>query len=560
MARDVDFNVTAQDRTGDALRRAEENFRRANDRITKDSKDRDDKIFASLVKTTGSVLSPKLAGKLTEAFAVAADAGGPLLAGAAVAAAPLLASTLAGAVIGGAGIGGVLGGILLVKDNPQVVAAFDGMSNRLKDRLKSAAQPFVSETISGIDRIEGALDSVDFEGILSSAAKFVDPLAGGVARFISELGDGIEDLVNNADPVIRSISNGVGDLGEAIGEGLSSLSDNADSAAQSLDSVFGAVSTLTKLSFGTVNALIEVDEQLRKVGLNATAGLDLINKLFHTDSGEFAKHTKEAGESSDELRARLEAQAAAAASLGPTMDELAASTRQVQDADRGLYDAATSVGEALDAVKESAKENGKTLSANTEEGRANRQAFSRLAGALNESYDSFVKVNGAGAAASEVASKNYDSFVHAAEGAGLSARKARDLASALGLIPPKRNVDVLANTHDAEARVKALQDRLNALHSKTITITVARRVTGSSASDSALASALGKQGAFAGGGSGYWAPSGPGSVARVGGPAPVDVQNTVLVNLDGAPFYAATATAVRSDRKRTEFRNRVGTR
>lgn len=552
MASDVEFAVTASDRTGDALRRAEENFRRANERIRKDSEGSSEKTLQNLVRVTGSLLSPKLAGTLTKAFATASEAGGPLLGGAAIAAAPLIASTLAGAIIGGAGIGGVLGGVLLVKDDPRVQAAFDGMANRLQNRLKTAAQPFVAETISGIDQIEGALDSVDFEGILGNAAKFVDPLAGGVARFLSELGEGVADLVANADPVIRSISRGVGDLGESIGEGLSSLSDNADSAAKSLDAVFFAINGLTKISFGAINGIIELDEQMRKIGINGTAALDVLNKLSSDGTGTFTKHTKEAGESAEELTARLDAEKLAAANLGPTMDEVSASIRGVEDANRSLFDTTTSVGEALDRVSESAKTNGKTLDANTEKGRANRTALSGLVGALNSNYDAFVKVNGQGNAANGIASSNYNSFIKAARGLGIGKTAAEQYAAKLGLIPPSKKTDVYANTHDAEARLKTLKAKLDAIRSKSVTVEVKTRYPQGRDNADKLKFAAGD----------YWAAADMNSASnsRTGGPAAVSVTGTVDSNvtvlLDGTPFRSMVAAS----ESRSAWRAKVGRR
>jgi len=62
-------------------------------------------------------------------------------------------------------------------------------------------------------------------------------------------------------------------------------------------------------------------------------------------------------------------------------------------------------------------------------------------------------------------------------------------------------------------------------------------------------------------GGGSFQNAGAGGLGRTGGPAfsvEATLQNQIF--LDGKPFYAFTTGAIRSDRKRNAFRNRVGRR
>jgi hypothetical protein len=253
VARDVEFNVTASDKTDAALAKAEANFRRSQEKIKRESdkarKEQDDSIRKQLGRFTDLVqaVSPKLAASLAKSFAAAGEAGGPLmiagLAGAALIGAPLIGATITAGIIGGAGLGGVVGGLVIAFKDARVKGAADEMGKRLETRLTAAGQSFIEPAIDGIHTIEKAIDSINLEQILGDSAQNVGPLVDGIASAIEDLGNGLEDLIHNAGPVIKSIGDGVADLGESIGDGLSSLSDNGEDAAKALNTVFFIISS-----------------------------------------------------------------------------------------------------------------------------------------------------------------------------------------------------------------------------------------------------------------------------------------------------------------------------
>lgn len=83
------------------------------------------------------------------------------------------------------------------------------------------------------------------------------------------------------------------------------------------------------------------------------------------------------GTAAQDVSAQLEAQQGAA-------DGLRASIMALNDVNRSAHDAQTQFGEALDGLTESFKEHGATLSADTDAGRANRDAMSAAAQAQDE--------------------------------------------------------------------------------------------------------------------------------------------------------------------------------
>jgi uncharacterized protein YoxC len=549
MAKDVQFGVTADDKSAKGLASVEQNFKRAQKSIKADSDKTIQQWTDRIVKAT-NLIGPQMAGTLAKGFATAGQAGAPLLVGGVVAAAPLIAGTIAGAIIGGAGIGGVVGGVLVASKDARVQSAWQDLSKDVGDRLEQAGGQFVAPTLQGVAEVRKAVDSIDIDQIFADSAAFVVPLAEGASRAITALGDGLEDLVHNAGPVINSIADGIGDVGEAVGEGLSSLSDNADSAAASLDTVFTTMSKLTKTTFDVVNGLIEVDEWMRKNGIQGSIVIDTINQLTGS-SDNFTKHTKGAADAGNTLNNALLEGVEPGNQYAAAVAESAKASQDLDSANRSLYGSQTQAAQAMADATKIIKKNGDTLELNSQKGRDNRAALESVAGALASNYQNYVKVNGVGAQSEVIAKKNRDAFVGLASKAGLSAGAARQLASDLGLLPAKKQTDIVANTHDAEARLKAVQARIAAIRSKQVTIEVQTRYPQSRDNADKLRFDAGAH---------FAAVRADSAVARTGGPAPINVspvvENRINMNLDGRPFRSM----VTQSQERAAWRAKVGNR
>ncbi len=572
MPRDVEFNYTASDKTGEAAASAQRRMKRTSESIKKDG-DKLGSDFANNMVKMAAAVSPKLAAGLTRGFASASEAATPLLAGAAVAAAPLIAATMSAAVIGGVGAGGIVGGIALVADDPRVQAAARGMKNRVSIELTHAAQPFVQTTVDGIAKIEDALDTIDFESIFAQGAKNAGPLIDGLARGIEGIGDGVEKLTARSGPVMAQIGDSIGDLGEDVGQFLDTVSKGSEGAAAALGDVTDGIGLVLDITGPTIYALTTMYGWLSKIGFTGQFFAGLLGPIgmvthFLEDTGGAAEHVTGKIRMA---RAGVDSTAKAAGAGAIQFDQygrailgsstaIANFTEQVNGlatAGQSLFNSATRVGAAIDQVSEAAKKNGQTLDANTEKGRANREALSGLAAALIEQYNATVKVNGEGAEASAVAEQNRAQFVKLATSMTGSRQKAEELATSLGLIPVKKDVKINANTKPAQGDIRALQDKINSLKGKTVTITIARKITGSKLSDSALASAISKNNSaspflFAG--------SEPRPAEPARAPMSERLDNYVTVTLDGSIVYTTTDRMITARSKRDAWRQRVGNR
>lgn len=547
MARDVEFNLTASDKTGPALSKAEQAFVRSSQRIKATADKTADGMFGNGLIKAAARAAPKIAGALTGAVSQAASSSGPILGGIGIAAAPIIAGTIGAAIIGGAGIGGVIGGVALAARDPRVKAAGKQLGDNLLADLTDFAQPFIAPVLAGAGLIEDRFDEVggNLKSIFANSSRFLLPLTSGATRFLQGIVRGADALVDRAGPVINALSEGLTELGADTQEFLTEISGGADGAA-------AAVRDLTDLFGGTlavlgplINGVNQVTGAMERWGIQPGL-LQLIGAMKDggDESGTFARHVAGA-------TGAIESQGAAASFASQDLRNLEAAIRGGVDANVALYGATTTAKEAiLDATKV-IRENGDTLSLNSEKGRENRKALQNLAGALNSQYNAYVAVNGAGAEADEVLRSNRANFIRVATEATGSAAAARRLADDLLGIPDKRQpkVELLDR---ATGKINNVINRLAAVRSKTVTLNIAVRQSGD-------ASALRKQSLPSGlSASSYFAQTTGEGRYRTGGPTPVNVQSNVSVSLDGKPFYDYTNQAIRQDRKRSEWRQKVG--
>lgn len=402
--------------------------------------------------------------------------------------APLMGSVLSAGIIAGVGVGVAGLGVALAAQDEKVQAAGKNLGQKLKQGLTEDAASFVPVVLRQIDRIGGAFDrlSPKIKRIFDNSAGFLDPLVTGAIRALDGILGGVDDIVAKGKPVIDQLGDSIGDLGEATGDMLSTISGGAGSAARGLRDVTDNLSLLLRATGLVVRGLTEVYGVMDKLSITSQL-LGPLGPLLSAwsdsqdNAADKAQKVKDAADQqADAIRTLNQAlgngvvvadqYGNAIQTTGEALMSYDEQIRQVYDTQRNLFDSTTSAAEAFDNLKDSVKKNGHTLDENTEKGRANRTALSRLASALNANYKAYAEVNGVGRAANGVARQNYDSFVKAAMGLGIGREAAQRYARQLGLIPPKKETSFYANTHDAAARIRALQGQVNSLKGKTVNI------------------------------------------------------------------------------------------
>ena len=557
MARDVEFNVTASDKTGMALASAEAKFKASQERIRKESKKTGDGIGDNIKKGVDKA-APDILGKLKNTFGLAGTSGGELLAVGLVAASPVIGAAISAAIIGGAGVGGVIGGVYLASKDPRVAAAGTALGQKLTSSLQEDASSFVDPLLANIAKVEGRFDRMNgrIKSIFSNSSGFLDPLVNGALDGVEDILRGIDSLIAKGKPVIDSLGRSFGIIGDSIGDAMEIISGDSEDAASALENMAKATGTLIKGAAWLVRGLTELygiisylPGKVKDAEL-AFAGLFGINEDVQTSVAGTATNTASMALA---LAKAGQAATAAAEPVATFSDKV----NNLADAGRSAFDALTSVGEATDRARAALDKNGKTLSANTEKGRENRQALSNLASALVAQYNATVKVNGEGQKSNAVAAQNRAAFIRLATQFGLTKTQAANLATQMGLIPAKKNTDFYANTHDAEARIKALQGKIDAVHGKSVTVNayvnsgkVNKLLTQLDRLDDARMSS-GASLALSARSSG---------VARTGGPTPVSVNNSFGVYINGVMDRASTVQVVEERSARDAWRQKVGRR
>jgi hypothetical protein len=567
MARDVEINVTASDRTGEALAAAERAFKRTSDNVKRESKKTGDGVAEGLVSAIER-FSPKLAAGITQTLTDAGAAGGPLLVGGLVASAPLLAATLSAAVIGGAGIGGVIGGVLLAARDARVQAAGKDLGTRLLGSLEQDAVPFIQPVLKAIDTIGDSFDRVNgrIKNIFANSSRFVEPLVNGATKGFEGILRGIDSLVANAGPVIAALSDGLAQLGNSVGDLFEQIGGQSGGAAAALRDIFDVLSSFLTILGPVIAGLTKVYEVLSKFGVikqlayGLAGPIGMVAQQFDragesarkTGSGSFA-----AADGFQAAKSGADKMATALQSTTASADAMREATRQLTDQNNGLYSSTTSVASAISNASKTISENGRNLALNSAKGRENRDALSSVAQAARQNYDAFVKVNGVGPKSAALAETLRGSFIRLAEKAGKGASEARNLANQLLGIPSKRDTKISLEAAKALENAREVRRAISAVQGKTVTVTVK---VNAGALNKARLGKLGPQANLAASSSFAFANGAGGG--RTGGPAAVTVDNqtNVRVDLDGRQFREYTNRTVDEAVSRAAYRQKVGTR
>jgi hypothetical protein len=573
MARDVEVDVTANDKTSAGLTAAERNFKRSHDRIQKQQDQAADAASKGMLRVVSAV-SPKLAASLASSFTGAAARGGPILAGAAVIAAPMIGATLAGAVVGGAGLGGLVGGAILASRDARVQAAGKQLSKRLLTSLEQDSVVFVQPLLRQIDKVDDRFTKLrpTIQKIFADSADYADPLVDGALAGAEKLINGFSKAVGRAGPVMDSLGNSADRVLGAVGEMFGTLSEDADEGASAIDdlttSAVNFIRTTTAIVHGLANIKGWLDRQdagwdnfrhkledTLSVGDRAGMQFDITaDGLSRVDrrAKDAAEGMRRVGSGTFGASSAFQDGSKSAEEHARALEAADAAARDLVNSQRDLYGATTDVAGATAQASKVIGENGRTLSLNSEKGRENRAALSSVAGALGRQYDAAVKANGVGLESARVAQRGRDAFVQLAQKAGMSASAAQNLATKLGLIPTKRETKILADTKAAEARLRAVQAYINSIRGKTVVIEIQRRYPASRDNADKMKGFDANQ---------HWramSGTGPGNVSRTGGPAEVTVESNVAVSLDGRPFREFTARSVRASERRQAWKQRVG--
>jgi len=404
----------------------------------------------------------------------------------AAAAAPVIGATISAAVIGGAGAGGVIGGLLLVKDDPRVQALGTELGKKLLGSLKADAEPFIQPVFLAVSKIEARFDAMEgrIKNIFAASSGFLDPLLDGVLGGVDGILKGIESLVTKGKPVIDALGNSFNIIGDSVGKAFSIISGDSKDAAAALTVVAKSVGLLIEGAGYLVRGLTELYGIISylpgkfKEAEFAAAGLVGINKDMTKGAADAAnsvaaqvvaltkesaaaraaaeaagsfvatqKDVKAAQEAATQAQKAYNDSITALSPAGGRAAQIVDGLRRATDALHGAQIAATDANEAYqaswDALSASIKQNGRTLDIHSAAGRANRDALEAVATASKDMYFADIQA-GVGI---DQATKKHNNRIGAlkeeARRSGLSKQATADLISTYGAIPKKKETDLV---------------------------------------------------------------------------------------------------------------------
>lgn len=582
MARDIEADALIHDKSSRGLKSVEDNVRKSNDRIKKEYERLGDDSGKALAKKFGqgsSIIGSLLGENITRGLKGAAPAAVAVLAGAAIGAAPVIGGTIAAAVIGGAAGTGILGGVALAVRDPAVKAAGAQLGKNLLTDLQGQARTFVKPLLQSIDLIDRRFDESagKIGQIFDDASRFVVPLVDSGTRAIQSIISGIANATSKAGPVIDALGAGIQLIGDEIENTFDTLADDGVSAAVALRQAFQLVAGAIRVVSTAVNILTESYGFLAKLGAFGRDAqqqyivLEANAKLAAEANKELTRSTVEVGDAGRrsqggtfglaEATARVGADAATTAEAerlyNKALEDNAKAAAEAASAQRTLFSDTTRVGEALDRAKEAADKNGRTLDANTEKGRANRDALANLANAMNTYRDTQAKAGASTATLSATLRTQRQRFYDVALQITGNKKKANELTAALLGIPAKRTPKIEVKSN-AAAEARNARQEIASVKGKTVTVTVNVNASRLASVEKRLARI--DQYAYASGLDSFGIAAAGQGRSRVGGPVTVNSVVENRISLDGAPFRDYTTQAIDREHRRAKFRTRVGRR
>lgn len=559
MGRDVEYNLTANDKVGTGIASAERKLAASQEKARRDSKKTGDTIGDNLTKGVGKA-GPAIADRITSALGLGGNAGGIALAAGIAAASPVIGGLLSAAVIGGAGIGGVLGGVALAARDPRVKAAGTALGKNLLESATKDASAFIDPVLRNIDKAEARFGQMNtrLTRIFDTSSGFLDPLVNGALDAVDGILRGVDALVAKGKPVIAAFGQSFTIIGDSVGDALEIIAGGADESASALLNTAKAIGAVVEATAYLIRGLTEVygvvsflPGKISDVGQKLGSLVGVGDQAGKTVAG-VGTNTAAAALQAGRFAPLLATVTKEAVSLDARAASAANAVLQLANAELAAANAVAGFNAGL-------KENGRTHDLTTQKGRANQANLLALVSSYKANHDSVAALNGEGRKSAEVSTKQAAAFQAQAVKIGYTKSQAAALARQYGLVPTRIETAITANTKQAEERTRTVRSLLDQVRSKTISVNVLVNESKLNKVNNTL-NRLGGAGLLAAAGS--FALTGPGATARTGGPDPVNVTAAVSSSLylDGSLIYERTDRQVQARSQRDAWRQKVGLR
>mgnify|MGYP000647845641 CR=1 FL=1 len=359
-------------------------------RVLRAEYERTQKQMAEFELGGGSKVSRRLPQLDFSSLAIGRGALMPAVIGLVAAAAPAIGAMVGGAVLGGVTTGGVIGGVVAATKDPRVKQAWQDMLGRF-DASDFGGDAMAQPVIDSLGRIGTAVKSLGLDEALSKGGPALEELTDGAIRFMEGVMPGVNAVMADSGKIAGVMGDGFATVGESLGDmivtinssegalmGLEMLFDGVGWAARTTGDVVKYVGDglkgLATISAGASGAMEDVVGWVPGVGDMMRGVNDVTEDYAGTNdklSGQLVHMGTAAALASrglDPFSAYLKSAANNAHALNLELKELFGGTLAVDEATIAFED---SVDDLADAIKE----NGTSIDARTEKGRAVRGAI-----------------------------------------------------------------------------------------------------------------------------------------------------------------------------------------
>ena len=225
------------------------------------------KTLESIGTDMGTTASKGFISTFGEGLSSVGEYSTPILVGAVALAAPAMGAAIATAVTAGFGLGIMGIGVLAVKDNPQVKAAFSGLTADLKSVFSDAASPMIAPLVSGLHDLDGVVKEVKpgLKALFTAAAPGLRVFLDGIGGLVTGALPGFISAMDLAEPVIEQIGKDMPQLGAAFGSFVDEIASTPGLVAD-VDEGFKVLDGTIRVISGTIHELGAGFNVLSEVG------------------------------------------------------------------------------------------------------------------------------------------------------------------------------------------------------------------------------------------------------------------------------------------------------
>jgi len=446
---------------------------------------------------------------LADAGVSAGEVVAPALVGAIAGAAPFIISALGGALIAGVGAAGIGLAVAGQIKSPAVRNAWTALGHYAQKTLADVTSPLEDDLVKAAEQFGYTLDL--HTDSLRRAFRQLGPditiLAKGIGDFIGPILDELPDVMHAFGPVVSELSVDMGRLGGDIAEFLHVISSDSAGAADGLRVVFAVLSAgLKVVGYTIAGAETIVHGFFNTIELIARA-MALIPSPFQKDwkavadaFSETARQSATASTGVKQLGGSLDGSGTSAENAKQKFSDLIAKMAALSNAAGDLAHSQVSADQAVDALTESIRANGKAFSGNTAAAHANQAALADATDKAAEAADAKYKETGS----ISQANAEYDRYINKLKAtlrqAGLTDGQINTLIDTYATVPDyvqtlikdpgavsstanvkdlrdaqktlERLIKVAVKTHAPKNQVEALKKALAALHDKQVHVSV----------------------------------------------------------------------------------------